>query len=139
MDERLPSPDAIKAHVAGRLRLRRSSMGITQEELASRSGLSVTQIGKYERGVDRISADRLYHFSLLLKCTPSHFFQAIPIGDQVPAEDQVPEVEIDRDRLEMLRQYERCPPYVQRGIRANIRHCARGRPRPPTSKGGKAA
>ena len=128
MREGLPTAEAVKQHMAGRLRLRRVSMGLSQENLAWNAGLSVAQIGKYERGIDRIPADRLFHFSVILRCAPGHFFADMPVGDhQAPDEDEAPRIEVDRDRLEMLRQFERCPEYVRTGIRSMIRHCAKGR------------
>lgn len=54
-------------------RLRRMS----QEELAAQIGISYQQIQKYEKGVNRIAASRLYTFSRILDVTPFYFFDGL--------------------------------------------------------------
>ncbi|HZA02758.1 MAG TPA: helix-turn-helix transcriptional regulator, partial [Hyphomicrobiaceae bacterium] len=48
----------IDVHVGTQLRLRRLIVGLSQEELGSRLGISFQQIQKYETGANRISAAR---------------------------------------------------------------------------------
>ena len=59
-------PRPVDAHVGGRVRDRRTLIGMSQGELGKHVGLTFQQIQKYEKGVDRIAASRLWRFSLIL-------------------------------------------------------------------------
>ncbi len=67
----------IDVHVGKRVRLRRTILGLNQEQLAKSVGVSFQQIQKYERGINRISASRLYNISMTLNTSISFFFQDI--------------------------------------------------------------
>ncbi len=62
-------------HVGERIRIRRSEMGLTQEELARPLAISYQQVQKYETGANRISAGRLYEIALKLTTDVSYFFE----------------------------------------------------------------
>lgn len=66
-------PHPIDVHVGKRLRVRRMVQGISQESLGRSLGLTFQQIQKYEKGVNRIGASRLFELSELLK-VPVQFF-----------------------------------------------------------------
>ncbi|HBR67884.1 MAG TPA: transcriptional regulator [Rhodospirillaceae bacterium] len=66
--------DPIDIHVGQRLRLRRSLQGMSQEKLAGIVNITFQQIQKYERGMNRISASRLYQFSKALDVPISYFY-----------------------------------------------------------------
>lgn len=68
------TPDNVDVHVGNRLRVRRSLLGLSQEKLAEAIGLTFQQIQKYERGVNRISAGRLYQFSKILEVPVNYFY-----------------------------------------------------------------
>lgn len=70
-------PDKIDVHVGSRLRVRRTLLGMSQEKLAGAIGLTFQQVQKYERGLNRISAGRLYQFSRILDIPVSYFFDNI--------------------------------------------------------------
>lgn len=72
------TPDEIDVHVGGRLRLRRSLLGVSQEKLANAIGLTFQQVQKYEKGLNRISAGRLYQFSKILEIPIAYFYENIP-------------------------------------------------------------
>ncbi len=67
-------PDKVDKHVGGRLRVRRMLLNISQEKLADAVDLTFQQVQKYERGLNRISAGRLYQFSNILDIPVSFFF-----------------------------------------------------------------
>jgi transcriptional regulator with XRE-family HTH domain len=71
------TPDSVDVHVGQRLRVRRSLLGLSQEKLADAIGLTFQQIQKYERGMNRISAGRLYQFSKILKIPIAYFYDDI--------------------------------------------------------------
>lgn len=68
-------PTHVDQHVADRLRLRRILLGLSQDDLAQRLGLTAQQIQKYEAGKTRISASRLYDLSLQLAVPITWFFE----------------------------------------------------------------
>lgn len=65
----------IDVHVGQRLRVRRSLLGLSQEKVAEAIGLTFQQVQKYERGMNRISAGRLFQFSAILDVPVSYFFE----------------------------------------------------------------
>ena len=84
-----PSPDSsdsrpspIDVHVGSRIRLRRTLMGMSQERLGEALGLTFQQVQKYERGVNRVGASRLYDLSRVLDVPIAFFFDDMP--DQRP-------------------------------------------------------
>jgi len=71
------TPDSVDVHVGQRLRVRRSLLGLSQEKLAEAIGLTFQQIQKYERGINRISAGRLFQFSKILDVPVAYFYDQI--------------------------------------------------------------
>ncbi len=69
-----PRPDAMDVHVGTRLRERRIRLGMSQEQLAESVGLSFQQIQKYERGVNRMGASRLFEMARALGVTLEFFY-----------------------------------------------------------------
>ena len=74
---RAASPDPIDVHVGRRVKLRRTILRISQEQLAGDIGVTFQQVQKYESGHNRVSASRLYDISCVLDCPISHFFEDI--------------------------------------------------------------
>ncbi len=68
----------IDVHVGTRMRLRRTLMGMSQERLGDALGLTFQQVQKYERGVNRVSASRLYDLARVLDVPISFFFDDMP-------------------------------------------------------------
>ena len=60
-------------HVGSRVRLRRMMMGMSQDRLGEELGLTFQQVQKYEKGVNRIGASRLFDISRILE-VPVQFF-----------------------------------------------------------------
>ncbi len=79
---RLPSgqPNPIDVHVGGRVRLRRTLMGLSQEKLGEAIGLTFQQVQKYERGANRIGASRLFDLSRVLDVPVSFFYDDMAEG-----------------------------------------------------------
>lgn len=78
-DQQAPrSVDPVDAHVGSRVRLRRIMLGMSQELLGSRVNLTFQQIQKYEKGVNRVSASRLYQFSIALGVPIQFFYDELP-------------------------------------------------------------
>jgi transcriptional regulator with XRE-family HTH domain len=125
--ERESRPSPIDIHVGSRIRLRRTLLGMSQERLGDALGLTFQQVQKYERGVNRVGASRLFDISRVLDVPISYFFDDMPEGMQdVPlsgprgrtfgfAETQEPfAAGVDdhltkRETLELVRAYYRIP------------------------------
>jgi len=68
-------PNPIDVHVGGRVRLRRTLLGMSQEKLGEAIGLTFQQVQKYERGANRIGASRLYDLARVLDVPVSFFYE----------------------------------------------------------------
>ena len=71
-------PSPVDVHVGVRVRMRRTLLGMSQEKLGRAVGLTFQQIQKYERGVNRIGASRLFNLSRILEVLVSFFFEDLP-------------------------------------------------------------
>ncbi|MDR3474400.1 MAG: helix-turn-helix transcriptional regulator [Devosia sp.] len=76
--ERESRPSPIDVHVGSRIRLRRTLLGMSQERLGEALGLTFQQVQKYERGVNRVGASRLFDLSRVLDVPISFFFDDLP-------------------------------------------------------------
>ena len=73
--ERKPNP--IDTHVGTRVRMRRKLLGVSQEKLADALGLTFQQVQKYERGVNRVSASKLYEAASFMGVDVGYFFEGL--------------------------------------------------------------
>lgn len=73
-------PNPIDAHVGTRVRLRRMLLGMSQEKLGEHLGLTFQQVQKYEKGVNRIGASRLFDLSRVLGVPVQFFYDEAPPG-----------------------------------------------------------
>jgi len=67
----------IDAQVGNRVRLRRMLIGMSQERLGELLGLTFQQVQKYEKGVNRIGAGRLFEVSQILGVTIEYFYEGV--------------------------------------------------------------
>lgn len=65
-------------HVGTRVRLRRTLLGMSQEKLGEHLGLTFQQVQKYEKGVNRIGASRLFDLAKVLNVPVQFFFDKAP-------------------------------------------------------------
>jgi transcriptional regulator with XRE-family HTH domain len=65
----------IDAHVGNRMRLRRMLIGLSQEKMGEMLGLTFQQVQKYEKGVNRIGAGRLYQIADILDVPINYFYE----------------------------------------------------------------
>jgi transcriptional regulator with XRE-family HTH domain len=71
----------IDRHVGARVRERRIMLGLTQQQLADLIGVTYQQAHKYERGINRVSAGRLYEISQVLSVPVGYFFEGLEKKD----------------------------------------------------------
>ena len=78
--------DEIDRYVGTRIRERRVMLGFTQQEMADLIGVTYQQAHKYERGINRLAAGRLWLIADVLGVDVSFFFEGLDAG-QVAAAD----------------------------------------------------
>jgi transcriptional regulator with XRE-family HTH domain len=91
----------IEHYVGQRIRERRTLLGLTQQQLAELIGVTYQQAHKYERGINRISAARLYALARVLGVEVGYFFDGL---DELPA---APLLERQRLSLDVARNFGR--------------------------------
>ncbi|WP_084395846.1 helix-turn-helix domain-containing protein [Henriciella aquimarina] len=105
-DSKLPSK--IDHLVGQRLRWRRRELGLTQEQLGERLGLTFQQVQKYEKGVNRISAGRLYELSTVLEIPVLYFYEGaeeylrLPNGELAEDSEPGPLPYMDNEAMELV-------------------------------------
>jgi transcriptional regulator with XRE-family HTH domain len=72
------SPGPIDKHIGNRVRLRRITIGMSQEKLGDALGLTFQQVQKYEKGTNRIGASRLLQIAHILDVGIEFFFEGLP-------------------------------------------------------------
>ncbi|MFP4125363.1 MAG: helix-turn-helix domain-containing protein [Alphaproteobacteria bacterium] len=70
-------PQDIDRHVGNRMRERRIMLGLTQQQMAELIGVTYQQAHKYEKGINRIAAGRLYNVARALGVDVSFFFEGL--------------------------------------------------------------
>ena len=86
-------PNPVDTHVGERIRLRRGVLGMTQTELSRAMGVTLQQIQKYERGINRVSSSRLFDLGGALQVSVGYFFDELagepplPVLPQADDED----------------------------------------------------
>ena len=108
---RADHPNPVDVHVGGRVRLRRTVLGLSQEKLGAALGLTFQQVQKYERGTNRIGASRLFELSRVLDVPVGFFFEEYAgRRDGGLSEAPPPRYEaasMQRDSLELIGIYQR--------------------------------
>ena len=118
-----------------RVRVRRIFLGITQDGLAEMLGITFQQIQKYEKGVNRVSASRLFELSQALRAPIGYFFEDVAgtvgatttkcdVGD--PSFDALPPALLPNEKaIELMKAFSRIKDEsVRRAIVNQIRAIA---------------
>jgi len=133
-------PNPIDAHVGSRVRLRRILLGMSQERLAEQLGLTFQQVQKYEKGINRIGASRLFDLAHVLGVPVQFFYEQAPSADgtgqpsggfsESEADAYMSEFLNSREGLELNRAFMRITdPKVRRSIVELVRSLAAGQNR----------
>jgi transcriptional regulator with XRE-family HTH domain len=75
----------IDHHVGARIRERRIMLGLTQQQIAEMIGVTYQQAHKYERGINRISAGRLFEIARVLGVPITYLFEGVDGYEEVAA------------------------------------------------------
>jgi transcriptional regulator with XRE-family HTH domain len=71
-------PDPVDIQIGARLRAVRIERGVSQQKLANAVGVSLRQVQKYEKGMNRVSGAMLYGLARRLAVPISAFFDSLP-------------------------------------------------------------
>ena len=116
-------PREIDVHVGQRVRQRRVLCGLSQKELANAIGLTFQQLQKYERGMNRISASKLWQISQVLQVPVQWFFKEF--SEPKEEEDKRREAfHMKRETLELVRNYVAVPADVRRKFLSLVKSIA---------------
>ena len=97
---------AVDVRVGKRLRHRRWMIGMTQQQLADKVGLRFQQIQKYETGLNRIAASRLWEIAQALEVPVSFFFEGFDTNQHQASEE---DIRADKDAVQLVRAYYAMP------------------------------
>ena len=104
----------VDAHVGKRIRHRRWMAAMTQQQLADKVGIKFQQIQKYETGMNRVSASRLWDIADALGVTIAFFFEGLTEGEQVLHSGG--DILADKEALELVRSYYAIPEAQRRRL-----------------------
>lgn len=105
----LGNMNGIDSAVGKRIRQRRKMLGLSQTELAVRVGVKFQQVQKYETGVNRVAASRLWKIAETLKVPITYFFEDIAVPG-LPEESTEADDASMPETSEMVRILNRLPP-----------------------------
>jgi transcriptional regulator with XRE-family HTH domain len=74
--------DWVDAYVGSRIRARRMAVGMSQDALAEKLGLTFQQVQKYEKGINRVGAGRLWNIAKILDVPITYFYEGVQGDDQ---------------------------------------------------------
>lgn len=77
------APSPVDRHVGARVRMRRITVGMSQEKLGEALGVTFQQIQKYEKGSNRISASRMQNIAQVLGVPVAYFFDGAPRDESI--------------------------------------------------------
>lgn len=109
----------VDVHVGKRIRHRRWMVGMTQQQLAEKVGIKFQQIQKYETGMNRVSASRLWDISVSLGVSISFFFEGLAGAESesdATTDIQQGDMLADKEALELVRSYYAIPENQRRRL-----------------------
>ena len=105
----------VDAHVGKRIRHRRWMVGMTQQQLADKVGVKFQQIQKYETGMNRVSASRLWDVADAMGVSIAFFFEGLAEADAAAFEAQG-DMMADKEALDLVRSYYAIPEAQRRRL-----------------------
>ena len=109
----------VDVHVGKRVRHRRWMVGMTQQQLGDIVGIKFQQIQKYETGMNRISASRLWDIAQALDVSISFFFEGFDSeveGQEATTAGERGDLLADKEALELVRSYYSIPEAQRRRL-----------------------
>lgn len=96
----------VDIHVGKRIRHRRWMLSMTQQQLAEAVGIKFQQIQKYETGMNRVSASRLWDIACAMDVDVSFMFDGL---EGAPNRSGQPDLLADKEAMELVRSYYALP------------------------------
>ena len=114
-------PSPIDIHVGSRMRMRRMALGMSQEKLAARLGLTFQQVQKYEKGANRMGSSRLQQAADVLGVAAAFFFEGAGGGHyqadgNAPSPAYIENFVASAEGLRLAKAFMRLRPAVRRRI-----------------------
>lgn len=108
----------VDVHVGKRIRHRRWMNGTTQQQLAESVGIKFQQIQKYETGMNRVSASRLWDIAHVLGVPVAFFFEGYEekAAPAAAAGGMPNDILGDKEALDLLRSYYAIPENQRRRL-----------------------
>lgn len=111
----------VDVHVGKRVRHRRWMVGMTQQQLGENVGIKFQQIQKYETGMNRISASRLWDIATALDVPISFFFEGLDGAETLSTSAETEarsrgDLLADKEALELVRSYYAIPEQQRRRL-----------------------
>ena len=107
----------VDIYVGKRMRQRRWLSGTTQQYLANQVGIKFQQIQKYETGMNRVSASRLWDIARALGVEVGFFFEGLESNSIDKDISGMPsDILSDKEALELLRSYYAIPENQRRSL-----------------------
>lgn len=107
----------VDVHVGKRVRHRRWLVGMTQQQLAEKVGIKFQQIQKYETGMNRVSASRLWDIAETMDVPVSFFFEGLEgAGEEGGTGGAPSDLMSDKEAMELVRSYYAIPENQRRRL-----------------------
>ena len=108
----------VDVHVGKRVRHRRWMVGMTQQQLGEAVGIKFQQIQKYETGMNRVSASRLWDIATVMSVPISFFFEWLDGAAVEGAKKTTAQGDLlaDKEAQELVRSYYAIPENQRRRL-----------------------
>jgi len=107
----------VDVHVGKRVRHRRWMVGMTQQQLGEAVGIKFQQIQKYETGMNRVSASRLWDIAHAMDVPVAFFFEGLEgEGATTTSQTSAGDLLADKEALELVRSYYAMPENQRRRL-----------------------
>jgi transcriptional regulator with XRE-family HTH domain len=121
------TPEPMDIALGAAIRIRRRTLGVSQEALSEQCGVTFQQIQKYENGANRISFSRLVRISKALGCRVGDLLGALDVPDEATVEDLDLLIRTRRPgAIELLAFYEQMPQAARTALLALVKTLGRG-------------
>jgi transcriptional regulator with XRE-family HTH domain len=131
----------VDTYVGKKLWLRRKMLGMSQESVANEVGITFQQVQKYERGINRMSASRLFDFAKVLTVPITYFFEGFEnsndnyrsknLDSAILAEEKNKfslEEFTSPETIELLKNYSMLSPTVRKKVNEMVKALAADKP-----------
>ena len=109
--------------IGSRVRERRLEIDMSQERLAELLGITFQQVQKYEKGINRISASRLYDVAGALNVQVSYFYAGLLTSGEIgPLDpDREEAAPVTKEGIELMKLFNPLPKKLKQRILALVK------------------